>query len=340
MRFSKVWIIVRKEFSEFRVNRYIMYSLILMPLLLAVVMPALYLFPIASSISPAPTHPMQLNITITQEIHGARFDNITISHMRLIDSQVTNVVAIGCEFGGGRIRGSVVQDSNLTQVKVGGSSVLHCNVWNSTISDSNLAGSLLLGQEDPNLVIMLRLVDSILVFFILIPAIIPTVIASYTFVGEKLNKSLEPLLATPTTDSELLFGKTLAIIIPCVLITWMCAIPAIVIADVAVQPVLGYYPLPNLTWAIGIFLAAPLFCVLSTLGNVIVSARVTDVRTSQQLGSLVVLPIVLFFVLAFAGFLTPAAMLLACGLILLVDVLVFYLARRSFQREQILVRWK
>ncbi len=39
-------------------------------------------------------------------------------------------------------------------------------------------------------------------YFVLIPAILPSIIASYSFVGEKVEKSLEPLLGTPTTDGE------------------------------------------------------------------------------------------------------------------------------------------
>ena len=44
--------------------------------------------------------------------------------------------------------------------------------------------------------------DALVFIFIILAAIIPTVIGSYSIVGEKIEKSLEPLLATPTTDSE------------------------------------------------------------------------------------------------------------------------------------------
>jgi ABC-2 type transport system permease protein len=44
-------------------------------------------------------------------------------------------------------------------------------------------------------------------FYLILAGLIPTTIASYSLVGEKVEKSLEPLLATPTTDSEILLGK-------------------------------------------------------------------------------------------------------------------------------------
>ena len=55
-----------------------------------------------------------------------------------------------------------------------------------------------------------QLVNIATMYLVLIAAILPSIIASYSFVGEKIEKSLEPLLATPTTDGELLLGKSLA----------------------------------------------------------------------------------------------------------------------------------
>ncbi len=58
------------------------------------------------------------------------------------------------------------------------------------------------------------LMDSFAFFFIIGAATLPTSIASYSILGEKVEKSLEPLLATPTTDGEILLGKSLASLIP------------------------------------------------------------------------------------------------------------------------------
>src|SRR4051794_708838 len=43
--------------------------------------------------------------------------------------------------------------------------------------------------------------------FVLLPIITPSVLASYSVVGEKTNRTLEPLLATPVRTWELLLGK-------------------------------------------------------------------------------------------------------------------------------------
>jgi ABC-type Na+ efflux pump permease subunit len=57
--------------------------------------------------------------------------------------------------------------------------------------------------------------------FMILPVAIPVTIAAYSIVGEKTTRSLEPLLATPITTTELLTGKALAAIIPAVTVTWL-----------------------------------------------------------------------------------------------------------------------
>src|SRR6185369_9700993 len=55
--------------------------------------------------------------------------------------------------------------------------------------------------------------------FLLMPMILPSIIAAYSIVGEKTNHTLEPLLATPVKTWELLAGKMLASLIPSILLT-------------------------------------------------------------------------------------------------------------------------
>ena len=52
--------------------------------------------------------------------------------------------------------------------------------------------------------------DSFSMWFIIGATVIPTAIASYSLVGEKIQKSLEPMLATPMTDGDILLGKIIS----------------------------------------------------------------------------------------------------------------------------------
>ncbi|MGI0071871.1 MAG: alpha/beta hydrolase-fold protein [Thermoplasmata archaeon] len=55
-----------------------------------------------------------------------------------------------------------------------------------------------------------QLIEAFTFWFVISAAVLPTAIAAYCIVGGKVEKSLEPLLSTPTTDGEILLGKVLA----------------------------------------------------------------------------------------------------------------------------------
>jgi ABC-2 type transport system permease protein len=52
-----------------------------------------------------------------------------------------------------------------------------------------------------------EVINAFLFFFIIGAVSLPVGIAAYSVVGEKVEKSLEPLLTTPLTDGEILMGK-------------------------------------------------------------------------------------------------------------------------------------
>ncbi|HII85015.1 TPA: hypothetical protein HA273_00190 [Candidatus Bathyarchaeota archaeon] len=76
--------------------------------------------------------------------------------------------------------------------------------------------------------------------------------------------------------------------------------------------------------------------------NIIVSSRVNDVRAAQQLGGLVVLPIILVLVLgSMFEFVSPNFLALTISGVLAIAVAaLFYLAKATFRREEILTKWK
>ena len=124
-------------------------------------------------------------------------------------------------------------------------------------------------------------------FYLILAGYLPSSIASYTLVGEKVEKSLEPLLATPTTDSEILLGKGIAAFIPPFVAILAGSALFMALMDLVTHSKLGYYFFPNWNSAIVLFLMVPLAVIMSVEWNVVVSARVSDVRAAQQLGVLV-----------------------------------------------------
>ena len=251
MRLWKSWIVTQKDLSIFKKNKYVLYSLVAMPVIMGVVLPIIFIFALDAEIaSPQVTHAMALAAA----------------------NQIVSIATM---------------------------------------------------------------------YLVLIASILPSIIASYSFVGEKIEKSLEPLLATPTTDGELLLGKSLASFIPCIAVTFLGAAISAPIIDYWSYTRLGLILIPNLYWVLVIGLIAPLSCIMSVEANIIVSSRVNDIRAAQQLGGLVVLPLV--FLVIFASTSAQLSIWLAIGVIAalaIADLSLFYLSKKTFQREEILTKWK
>jgi ABC-type Na+ efflux pump permease subunit len=186
------------------------------------------------------------------------------------------------------------------------------------------------------------LLDSFSFFFIIIATIIPTAISSYSIVGEKVEKSLEPLLATPATDDEILLGKSLASMIPAFVAIYISGTIFMIMADAFSYGDLGYFYYPNWTIAIILLLMTPLAVVFGVEGNVLISARVNDIRTASQIGSLIVLPFGAIYVLFEIGVISldVVSLLMISAVLLVADVVLFSLSRTTFQREEILTKWK
>ena len=180
-------------------------------------------------------------------------------------------------------------------------------------------------------------------FYLILAGVIPTTIASYSLVGEKVEKSLEPLLVTPTTDSEILLGKGIAAFLPPIGAILGGATIFMVLMDLVTHGTLGYYFFPNWNAAIVLFLMVPLAAIMSVEWNVIVSARVSDVRVAQQIGILVMIPFGGIYVAGELNLIPLGStinLLIIAGILLVVDLLLLYIAKATFQREEILTKWK
>lgn len=342
MRPDKIWTVALKDMREFKTNKYIIFSLVLMPLMMAVVMPMVYILPVTMFGPADPGQPHALQFNITETVQDTHIENTTLNNVQLVNVSMDNVVATSCVIENCTLSSALVRDSYVKNSTVNDSLVAHSNLLNSSDSGSTYRDVVEIGEKSETVELLETFVDSLLMFFVLIPAIIPTIIASYSFVGEKLNKSLEPLLATPTSDLELLLGKSASIFLPTMGVTWLSFVPFVILVNILAEPVLGRLPLPDVIWILGVFLLAPLVCVLAISANVIISSKVTDVRASQQIGSLIVLPILGFFVVIISGLVTLSVLNMLLFILLMVglDLIIIYLSMKVFAREEILVRWK
>ncbi len=247
MRLSKAWIIASKDFATFRRRRNILYTLVIVPILVAILIPAV--------------------IVVAQ----------------------------------GRSNGAMTQARLST------------------------------------------LLPSFAFFWLVLSGVIPTTLASYSIVGEKVEKCLEPLLATPTTDGEILMGKGIAAFLPAIVSILAGATLFMGLIDWVTWDTMHGPFFPNWNAAIVLFLMVPLAAIMSVEWNVMISARVGDVRVAQQLGALLVIPLAGIYV---SGEITlidlgdTTNLLIIAGILALVDLLFLPLARTTFRREEILTKWR
>jgi ABC-2 type transport system permease protein len=184
-------------------------------------------------------------------------------------------------------------------------------------------------------------VQQFLVFFLLMPAYIPLSIATFSIIGEKQARSLEPVLAAPIRTSELLAGKAIAALVPGLFAGWATYAIFVILASVVYGPaLLGVVTDPS--WLAGVFLLGPAVGLSSVVAGVIVSARVNDPRVAQQIGGVVIVPVIGLVLLQATGTLLvgPAGYLLLSAVVLAIAAVGLRVGVRLFDREAILTRWR
>jgi len=193
---------------------------------------------------------------------------------------------------------------------------------------------------DPKLAAQAFIVTNFMAYFLLIPAMVPMAIATQSVIGEKVARSLEPQLATPMEVAELLAGKTIAAALPAVAATWAVFVAYGLVNGAIADPRLTRFVFSEV-WITAMLTLVPLICVFSVLLGIIVSSRVNDPRTAQQIGGFVVIPIIAVAVAQFFGGRATFSMeqvligdLLVGGLI----GLSLIIGSWAFDRESILTR--
>jgi ABC-2 type transport system permease protein len=197
-----------------------------------------------------------------------------------------------------------------------------------------------LGGLNPSHAFLILLNDQFMFYFLLIPMMLPVYIAAYSIIGEKETKSLEPLLATPVSTSELLVAKSLAATIPAVVLTWLSFI-VLIIGGYLIMPEPVFLAMIRPVWIVGMVLLSPLLALLSVFSGVIISSRMNDPRAAQQVTGIFVVPILALSLVVLAGkiFLSVWMVILAATIALALDCVMLYFAVKLFQRETILTRW-
>jgi uncharacterized membrane protein SpoIIM required for sporulation/ABC-type transport system involved in multi-copper enzyme maturation permease subunit len=180
--------------------------------------------------------------------------------------------------------------------------------------------------------------ERLIPFLLLVVGFFPTsfslIIALESFVGEKERRSLEPLLSTPLTNTQLYIGKTLSSTIPPLVGSLL---------GIGVYLASLYYNIgwkPPFTLLILVLLLTTAQALVMVAGAVVVSSQTTSVRAANLLASFIILPMAFLvqaeaFVMFWANY--GVLWLFLLGL-LIVGFLLVRMGIRIFNREELLGR--
>ena len=180
-------------------------------------------------------------------------------------------------------------------------------------------------------------------FFMILSALLPLYISSYSIVGEKIEKSLEPLLATPTTDGEILMGKYIGTFLPVILTIYVGMIVFMSISDFLMHNSLGYLYYPNWNFAIIMFIGVPLSIIYGVSFGVFVSSKANSAQSAYQIGAGSLIPFFVLYVMGeidLVSLTSNTNLLLISAGFLVATILVYFLSKETFNREKILTTWK
>ncbi len=172
--------------------------------------------------------------------------------------------------------------------------------------------------------------------FLILPLMFSSIIAAESFAGEKERKTLESLLYTPATDTELFLGKALAAVTPAILIAWFSFIVYTVMVNLTTNQTLGgaWFPLPG--WYPVVFWITPAAAFLGTMFTVLISARAKTFMEAYQSGGMLVLLVLGLMAGQMTGilYLGVEVGLLVGVVVWLVDLVLLRLCIRMFKRSR------
>jgi len=188
-------------------------------------------------------------------------------------------------------------------------------------------------------IMMLRMF--LLPIFLIIPGLLPAIISSDSFAGEKERKTMESLALLPITKNELIVGKILVSFVPSMCITFACFIGIGLTVNLMFLSHLEGNILffSDLSFIFVGFLLSPLLAFLNIQISVIISSRSKDLKSAQSISGALVTPVfALLFVQMFnPAFLTVPIIIILSGILTLLCLIFIKLATKLLNIEKLIL---
>ncbi len=196
----------------------------------------------------------------------------------------------------------------------------------------------MIGYTDLQLTLVLMLGYLFAPMLLIIPLMFATTIAAESFAGEKERKTLEALLYSPASDTELLVGKILAAFVPAVGIAWVSFAAYTLVLNVAGWRIFERLWFPLTHWWPMIFWMTPALSLLGVAVTVLISKKVNTFMGAYQTSAATVLLVIGLIAGQLLGaFTLSVALGMVLGLIIFsVDALLMWFAAKTFNRKALL----
>jgi hypothetical protein len=196
------------------------------------------------------------------------------------------------------------------------------------------------GYSMEQLMIVFTLVYMFAPMFLIIPLMVASVVAADSFAGEKERKTLEALIYTPTTDTELFVGKMLSAMIPAVAVSLIGFLLYALTANIAAWPTMGRIFFPTAAWIIMILWVAPATAAAGLGATVIVSSKVNSFQEANQIAGVIVLPILVLVIGQITGaiYFGPLFTVLLGVFFWILGGVLLYVGVGTFRRSEILAK--
>jgi ABC-type Na+ efflux pump permease subunit len=177
-----------------------------------------------------------------------------------------------------------------------------------------------------------------LLYMLVIPVTMPSVVCAYSVVGEREQGTLEPVLSTPVGREEFLIAKALAAFIPTLVVAYAVFGIFLAVAALFAHPVIVSAIYAG-THVLVQFLFTPLLAGWAIWVGIAVSTRSTDVRVAQQLSVLGSFPPLIIVALMSLNVISESTAL-AVGLgaaLLAFDLIAWRVVAAMFDRERLVI---
>ncbi|MGB8955892.1 MAG: ABC transporter permease subunit [Tumebacillaceae bacterium] len=172
-------------------------------------------------------------------------------------------------------------------------------------------------------------------FFLLIAVMASMMIAANSFVGEKERRTLESLLFAPIDITALFVGKVLAAFLPAMVLTLTTFILYGGLVNALTYSMFDGLLVPTWNWLTLIVWVVPMISLCTILFCTLISARVKGFQEAQQLGGVIVLPVVGLVISQATGlmFLQTSVLLIIGAVLLAANLLLLRQIAKMNQRD-------